>query len=82
LTPYIVRKSGDLQKLKEMLSELEEVQIRYNSLVEHALEENKNRKQTTMYNGEGSIISTPHNSSSNNRYLNNLDILQSAEEQF
>ncbi len=33
LTPYIVRKSGDLQKLKRMLSELEEVQQRYNCLV-------------------------------------------------
>jgi len=39
LTPYIVRKSGDLQKLKEMLSELEEVQMRYNRFVEDALEE-------------------------------------------
>ena len=39
LTPYIVRKSGDLQKLKEMLSQLEEVQMRYNRFVENALEE-------------------------------------------
>ncbi len=38
LTPYIVRKSGDLQRLKDMLSELEEVQDRYNSLVRKALE--------------------------------------------
>jgi general secretion pathway protein D len=37
LTPYIVRKSGDLQKLKQMLSELEEVQNRYNKLVQNAL---------------------------------------------
>jgi general secretion pathway protein D len=41
LTPYIVRKSGDLQKLKRMLSELEEVQGRYNSLFEKALESKK-----------------------------------------
>ncbi|NOR54612.1 MAG: hypothetical protein GQ531_00240, partial [Sulfurovum sp.] len=33
LTPYIVRKSGDLRRLKEMLVELEEVQQRYNCLV-------------------------------------------------
>jgi general secretion pathway protein D len=39
LTPYIVRKSGDLQKLKQMLSELEEVQNRYNKLVQNALVE-------------------------------------------
>jgi len=39
LTPYIVRKSSDLQKLKEMLSELEEVQHRYNKLVQDALDE-------------------------------------------
>ena len=38
LTPYIVRKSGDLQKLKSMLSELEEVQARYNTFVGEALE--------------------------------------------
>lgn len=39
LTPYIVRESGDLQKLKMMLSELEEVQGRYNNLVRKELEE-------------------------------------------
>jgi len=39
LTPYIVRKSDDLQKLKSMLAELEEVQGRYNDLVRNALEE-------------------------------------------
>jgi general secretion pathway protein D len=38
LTPYIVRKSGDLQKLKSLLTELDEVQRRYNKLVEKALE--------------------------------------------
>ncbi|MCO4845068.1 MAG: type II secretion system protein GspD [Sulfurovum sp.] len=39
LTPYIVRKSDDLQKLKNMLAELEEVQGRYNDFFEKALEE-------------------------------------------
>ena len=38
LTPYIVRESGDLQKLKSMLAELEEVQGRYNNLFEKTLE--------------------------------------------
>lgn len=37
LTPYIVRRSADLQELKRMLSELDEVQERYNRLVEKAL---------------------------------------------
>ncbi|GIU01240.1 type II secretion system protein GspD [Sulfurovum sp. TSL6] len=39
LTPYIVRESGDLQKLKSMLAELEEVQGRYNAFFEKTLEE-------------------------------------------
>lgn len=38
LTPYIVRKSGDLQKLRAVLAELEEVQQRYNTLVHDGLE--------------------------------------------
>jgi len=37
LTPYIVRRSADLQELKRMLSELDEVQERYNRLVEKAI---------------------------------------------
>jgi general secretion pathway protein D len=40
LTPYIVRKSDDLQKLKAMLTELDEVQERYNNLFKQSLEEN------------------------------------------
>ena len=39
LTPYIVRKSDDLQRLKAMLSELDEVQGRYNTLFKKSLEE-------------------------------------------
>ncbi|MDM5272620.1 type II secretion system secretin GspD [Sulfurovum sp. zt1-1] len=38
LTPYIVRKSEDLKKLKAVLTELEEVQIRYNEYVYEGLE--------------------------------------------
>jgi len=38
LTPYIVRKSADLQKLKAMLAELDEVQGRYNHLIEKNLQ--------------------------------------------
>jgi general secretion pathway protein D len=39
LTPYIVRRSADLQELKRMLAELDEVQERYNRLVGQAIEE-------------------------------------------
>ncbi|SFZ97362.1 General secretion pathway protein D / Type II secretion outermembrane pore forming protein (PulD) [hydrothermal vent metagenome] len=44
LTPYIVRKSGDLKKLRSMLSELEEVQGRYNTYVRNTLEAKKDNK--------------------------------------
>ncbi len=44
LTPYIVRKSDDLQKLRKNLSELEDVQERYNSYVRKALEGKKKKK--------------------------------------
>lgn len=37
LTPYIVRKSDDLQKLRTALTELEDVQARYNAYVRKAL---------------------------------------------
>jgi len=38
LTPYIVRKSGDLERLRTALSELEEIQTRYNTLVRKGLQ--------------------------------------------
>lgn len=38
LTPYIVRQSSDLQKLKNILTELETVQDRYTELVKEAIE--------------------------------------------
>jgi general secretion pathway protein D len=38
LTPYIIKKSSDLQKLKRILSELDAVQSRYNGIVEKNLE--------------------------------------------
>ncbi len=79
LTPYIVRKSADLQKLKKMLAELEEVQIRYNSLVEHALEKNKKHRKRTYSSGSSSATSPVEHSGSG--YISNLDLLK-AEEQF
>jgi len=44
LTPYIVRRSDDLQKLKRMLEELEEVQQEYNKIVFEKLEEKASGK--------------------------------------
>jgi general secretion pathway protein D len=82
LTPYIVRKSGDLQKLKKMLAELEEVQIRYNSLVEHALEKNKGKKhrKATPISAE-STYDEPVSNNSDSGHVSNLDLLK-VEEQF
>ena len=37
LTPYIVRKSGDLKRLRNALTELEDIQSRYNSFVKRGL---------------------------------------------
>ncbi len=37
LTPYIVRKSDDLLKLRAALSELEDIQMRYNAYIRQAL---------------------------------------------
>jgi len=82
LTPYIVRKSGDLQRLKKMLAELEEVQIRYNSLVEHALEKNKKKRHSTKsYQKTVPVYGEAAISHSNSGHVSNLDLLE-AEEQF
>jgi len=88
LTPYIVRKSGDLQKLKNMLSELEEVQGRYNSLFEKALEE-KNSNKFFSASSSPSTSTSPSSSSSQSNIApaanstgraSNLDVLNTAEE--
>ncbi|KYJ86958.1 type II secretion system secretin GspD [Sulfurovum riftiae] len=82
LTPYIVRKSGDLQRLKEMLAELEEVQIRYNRLVESALEKNRAKKhKKKTYTVEPSYTLESTSDYTDNGHVSNLDLLK-AEEQF
>lgn len=43
LTPYIVQKSGDLQRLKKNLNELEEIQQQYNEYIKQALESKKSK---------------------------------------
>ena len=84
LTPYIVRKSGDLQRLKKMLAELEEVQIRYNRLVEHALEKNKGKKHSNsnIFTAEPEYTSEPISGTGSSGYSSNLDLLKQAEEEF
>jgi len=76
LTPYIVRKSGDLQKLKRMLSELEEVQGRYNDLVEKALE----KKSGVSYSSSRSSAPASQRIRRTTTHTNNLDILNEIEE--
>ena len=83
LTPYIVRKSGDLQRLKEMLAELEEVQIRYNTLVEHALEKNKGKKNRIEMHAPQANSEKPVSASSKSGHTRNLGLLiNQAEEEF
>jgi len=48
LTPYIVRKSGDLKKLKKLLLELDGLQAKYNQLVYKGLEEKRTGKKTRI----------------------------------
>ena len=88
LTPYIVRKSGDLEKLKMMLSELEEVQVRYNKIVQKALAKKESSifssiTSSSKVESSPSVPSSPSTSSykSNSRNnVSNLDILNATEE--
>ncbi|BAF70991.1 type II secretion system secretin GspD [Sulfurovum sp. NBC37-1] len=85
LTPYIVRKSGDLQKLKEMLAELEEVQVRYNRLVEQALEKNKGKHHSSPAKAlvpKTEYVPEPASTHAGSGHASNLDLLNQAEEEF
>ena len=46
LTPYIVKKSGDLQRLRTALTELEDIQTRYNSFVRRGLAQQVDEEYT------------------------------------
>ncbi|MEA2047186.1 MAG: type II secretion system secretin GspD [Campylobacterota bacterium] len=74
LTPYIVRKSDDLRKLKSMLSELDAVQERYNNFFEKALEENADVKSTA------SAESVPASNRIRRTHQDHLDLLSGIEE--
>jgi general secretion pathway protein D len=90
LTPYIVRKSGDLEKLKRMLSELEEVQGRYNSLVQKALEEKRSgsffsdssspSESTSSSSAYPSNLAPVAPSQHSTGRASNLDVLNTVEE--
>ncbi len=85
LTPYIVRRSDDLQKLKKMLSELEEVQGRYNEYIRSALEARRKGElfESKSYNTSHSG-STPTTSTSSRKAgkTSNLDLLKLDVEDF
>jgi len=83
LTPYIVRRSDDLQKLKKMLSELEEVQGRYNEYVRSVLEGRRKgnyASQKACTTDRASSSPLPATSSYSGAAGSNLDVLKSIEE--
>jgi general secretion pathway protein D len=92
LTPYIVRKSGDLQKLKEILAELDEVQDRYNTIVEKILEDKQkpffsfgDDGELPNQNVETNIDNTHYEQpyiqeNVSSGHLKNLELLDSLEE--
>ncbi len=77
LTPYIVRKSGDLQKLKILLSELDDVQKRYNKIVEKALEKSSGE---TYSEPSASSYRAPASERIRRTNTDNLDVLNGTEE--
>ena len=94
LTPYIVKKSGDLQKLKEILAELDEVQNRYNKIVEKILEDKQkpffsfgdgadSQNQDVEMNVDNTQYVQPHMQENiSNGHLRNLELLDAAEEDY
>jgi len=91
LTPYIVRKSGDLEKLKELLAELDEVQSRYNKIVEKILEDKKkpffsfgsdDAASDTKEPSKSETVKISPSTNISSGHLRNLEILDSAEEDY
>ncbi len=74
LTPYIVRKSDDLQRLRKALSELESIQTKYNNYVRRGLDKERGYEEgeTTKVVRASRRIRRDHTS--------NLSILEEAEE--
>jgi len=67
LTPYIVPKSGDLKRLKKLLTELDGLQTKYNSIVYNALENRTNGRgasnRITTYTNVDTTSSPKHKAS-------------------
>jgi len=94
LTPYIVRKSGDLEKLKEILAELDEVQARYNKIVEKILEDKKKPFFSIDHGDDNIYEEAKHNSTQHQNietksdtnlpagHLKNLELLDAVEEDY
>jgi len=73
LTPYIVRKSGDLKQLRQALSELEEVQTRYNTYVRKGLSKEAGIEE------DSNIEIAPAHRRIRRTHKNNLSILDTEE---
>jgi len=77
LTPYIVRKSGDLKRLRMALAELEDIQTKYNKFVRKGL------TKKAGYDEDEEMANIPAASRRIRRtHTNNLDILNEAEEEY
>ncbi len=73
LTPYIVRKSGDLKRLRAALNELESIQVKYNAYVRKGL------NQEAGYE-EGEVMkSSPASHRIRRTHTSNLSILEEEE---
>jgi len=73
LTPYIVRKSGDLKKLRQALGELEEIQTKYNDFVRKGLNKEAGIEK------DGNIEVAPAHRRIRRIHKNNLSILDTEE---
>jgi general secretion pathway protein D len=73
LTPYIVRKSGDLKRLRVALSELEEIQTKYNTFVRKGLNKEAGIEE------EDSMKIAPAHRRIRRTHKNNLSILDTEE---
>ena len=77
LTPYIVRKSGDLQRLRTALVELEEIQTKYNSFVRRGLEQKAGNESKVR--GNGAKASNRIRRKQVRANVHNLDLLEDEE---
>ncbi len=77
LTPYIVRKSGDLQRLRTALVELENIQTRYNTFVRRGLDQKVGNVSETRVTG--SKASNRIRRKQVRANVHNLDLLEEEE---